>query len=225
MLKKEGRINDAIIENMLSWHHSGFHVYVGNRIWPDDETALENLAKYIIRACFSQQRMVYIPVGNTADGVAKVIYTSKDGRTQKTFDALDWLSQLVVHIPDKYELVVRYYGFYSNKSRGLRKKAEKDDEIPAIMPGELSSNQFRRNWARLIQKIYEIDPLCCPNCQNKKAIISFIEKPLLIKKILQHLNLWDTCNHDPPQKDLPHILRIDLRRFGFKKIPPYDYWN
>ncbi len=82
-----------------------------------------NLAKYIIRACFSQQRMVYIPVGNTADYVTKVIYTSKDGRTQKTFDALDWLAQLVVHIPDKYEQVVRYYGFYSNKSRRLRSKA------------------------------------------------------------------------------------------------------
>ncbi len=26
MLKKEGKINDAIIENMLSWNHSGFHV-------------------------------------------------------------------------------------------------------------------------------------------------------------------------------------------------------
>jgi hypothetical protein len=68
---------------MLSWNHSGFHVYVGARIWPDDETALSNLAKYIIRACFSQQRMVYIPLENSADGVAKVIYTSKDGRTKK----------------------------------------------------------------------------------------------------------------------------------------------
>ena len=50
MLKKEGKINDATIENMLSWHHSGFHVYIGNRIWPDDESGLENLAKYIVRA-------------------------------------------------------------------------------------------------------------------------------------------------------------------------------
>jgi hypothetical protein len=28
MLKKEGKINDAIIDNRLSWHHSGFHVYI-----------------------------------------------------------------------------------------------------------------------------------------------------------------------------------------------------
>ena len=85
MLKKEGKINDSIIENMLSWRHSGFHVYVGNRINPDDETGLENLAKYIIRACFSQQRMIYIPVAKSVNGVAKIIYTSKDGKPKKNF--------------------------------------------------------------------------------------------------------------------------------------------
>jgi len=28
---------------------------------------LENLAKYIVRACFSQQRMIYIPVEKSSD--------------------------------------------------------------------------------------------------------------------------------------------------------------
>jgi hypothetical protein len=114
MLKKEGKINDAIIENMRSWHHSGFHVYLGPRIWPDEEKGLENLARYIIRACFSQQRMVYIPAQEASDGTAKVIYTSKDGKHRQTFDAVDWLARLVVHIPGRYEHMVRYYGYYSN---------------------------------------------------------------------------------------------------------------
>jgi hypothetical protein len=62
MLKKEGKINDAVIENMLSWRHTGFHVHIGARIWPEDETALGNLAKYIVRASFSQKRMLYAVV-------------------------------------------------------------------------------------------------------------------------------------------------------------------
>jgi hypothetical protein len=48
---------------------------------------------------------------------------------------------------------VRYYGFYSNKSRGMRKKANTDDRIPAIIPNEMSSKEFRQNWARLIQTL------------------------------------------------------------------------
>jgi hypothetical protein len=85
--------------------------------------------------------------------VATVIYTFKDGRTRKTFDAMDWLAQLVMHIPDRYEQTVRYYGRYSNKIRGLLKKIGSDGAIPTIIPGEMSSKKFRRNWARLIQKI------------------------------------------------------------------------
>jgi len=135
MLKAEGKINDVVIENMMNWpparrayslrlgeHHSGFNVYCGRAIWPHNEDGLENLARYIIRASFSQERMTYIAASDSSDGVSKVIYQSKDGTSTKTFNALDWLAQLVTHIPHKGEQMVRYYGYYSNKSRGLRKK-------------------------------------------------------------------------------------------------------
>ncbi len=108
MLKKEGKINDAIIENMLSRRHTGFHVHIGARIRPEDETALGNTAKYIVRAIFSRERMLYIPAEKSADGVAKVVCTSKDGKTGQTFDALDWLARIVVHIPNKYEQLAGY---------------------------------------------------------------------------------------------------------------------
>ncbi|MFK5952761.1 MAG: transposase [Desulfobacterium sp.] len=38
--------------------------------------------------------------------------------------ALDWLAKLVTHIPSRYEQTIRYYGWYSNKSRGMRKKID-----------------------------------------------------------------------------------------------------
>ena len=71
MLKKEGKITDAVIENTMSWNHSGSHVHIGERIQPNDEQGLEKLARYIIRACFSQERMVYIPVKKSIDEVQK----------------------------------------------------------------------------------------------------------------------------------------------------------
>ncbi len=51
---------------------------------------------------------------------------------------------------------VRYYGNYSNKTRGMRQKAECDDDTPALIELPLSSTAWRKNWARLIQKIYEV---------------------------------------------------------------------
>ncbi|MFO7838807.1 MAG: hypothetical protein R6X08_04830 [Desulfosalsimonadaceae bacterium] len=38
-------------------------------------------------------------------------YESKDGRTSKTFEALDWLLQLTTHIPNRREQMVRCYSY------------------------------------------------------------------------------------------------------------------
>ena len=147
--------------------------------------------------------MTYIAASDSSDGVSKVIYQSKDGTSTKTFDALDWLAQLVTHIPNKGEQMVRYYGFYSNKSRGLRKKAGTDDQVPALIDSDISRKAFRKNWARLIQKIYHVDPLLCPKCMGSMKIISFIEDSEIVKKILKHLNLWDVKRKPPPRANDP----------------------
>jgi hypothetical protein len=203
MLKSEGKINDLMIENMMNWRHSGFNVYCGKAIWPHNEEGLENLARYIIRASFSQERMAYIAADESADGTAKVIYESKDAKTSKTFDALDWLAQLLTHIPKESEQMVRYYGYYSNKSRGLRKKAGTDDEVPALIDSDISRQAFRKNWARLIQKIYNVNPLLCSKCLGSMRIISLIDDQQLVKKILKHLSLWDVKRKPPARANGP----------------------
>jgi hypothetical protein len=57
MLLAKGKITQEMIAMLSKWRHSGFHVFCGNRISPSDDTAMENLARYIIRASFSQERM------------------------------------------------------------------------------------------------------------------------------------------------------------------------
>jgi hypothetical protein len=69
---------------MDKWRHTGFNVFCGLRILPWQKRSMENLARYIIRASFSQERMTYIR------DEAKVIYQSKDVREEKIFDALEW---------------------------------------------------------------------------------------------------------------------------------------
>ncbi len=68
------------------------------------------------------------------------------------------------------------------------------------------SKESKQNWATLIQRIYEVDPLVCPKCQGTMRIISFIEELDIIEKILRHLDLWDIRNYDPPKKISNYIL-------------------
>jgi hypothetical protein len=108
------------------------------------------------------------------DHEATVIYKAKsipggrsgDGKDQKVFPALEWLAAMCSHIPNRGEQMVRYYGFYSNVSRGKRQMAGKDDDVPCILEPQENVKAFRKSWSLLIQKIYETDPLVCPKNQG-----------------------------------------------------------
>ena len=139
MLLSKGKITQDLVNVLMSWRHSSFNVFCGPRIQPGEQEAMENLARYIIRASFSQERMTYIPEES------KVIYQSKDGKEEKVFDALEWLAAMCSHVPNKGEQMVRYYGYYSNVSRGKRKKQDHDGLITSILEPDGSSREYRKN--------------------------------------------------------------------------------
>jgi len=114
------------------------------------------------------QGMTYIPEE------AKVIYQSKDGKEEKVFDALEWLAAMpacacrtqtgALMCPIRESKwsdteFIRLRSYYSNVSRGKRQKENQDGHIPYILEQEGSKKEYRKNWARLIQKIYACPPV------------------------------------------------------------------
>ena len=55
----------------------------------------------------------------------------------RTLSALDFVAELSVHVPDRRGHTVHY-------------------------PGPLSRKAFRRSWAELLKKVWNIDALLCP---------------------------------------------------------------
>ena len=73
-------------------------------------------------------------------------------------------------------------------------------------------------WRECIKKIWKDDPLICPECQSEMRIISFIEKPEIIKKILKYLDLWEeTSSRDPPfAPEIPEeIVYVPIEDVGW----------
>jgi len=103
MLLSKNRITDDLISMRISWRYSGFNVCCGPRIQLGEQEAMEDLARHIIRASFSQERMPYVAEE------AKVICQSKPcprprsgkGKEEKVFDALEWLAAVCSHAPNK----------------------------------------------------------------------------------------------------------------------------
>ena len=92
-------------------------------------------------------------------------------RNFQVMPGAEWLALLCKHIPDRYEHLVRYVGWYSNRARGERaKKALPQDGLFLLSSGEELATEFaaraRATWARLIRKVYEADPLECPQCKG-----------------------------------------------------------
>jgi hypothetical protein len=114
--------------------------------------------------------------------------------------------------------MVRYYCWYSNVCRGNRQKEKTDTAIPNIIEADETSPAKRTAWARLIQKIYEVDPLTCPKCKGAMKIISFIDQPEVIKAILQHSGLWERESRTPPKTKPP-----PSEYYTDEQTPLYDY--
>jgi len=58
----------------------------------------------------------------------------------------------------------------------------------------------------MIRKVFEVDPLLCPTCGGKLRIISFIEEPKVIDRIIAHLKLIFEAERPPP----PHNIQQEL---------------
>jgi len=47
-----------------------------------------------------------------------------------------------------------------------------DEQVPFLIDTDIDSKEFRKNWGRLIQKVYSRDPLVCPKCNGKMKVIA-----------------------------------------------------
>jgi hypothetical protein len=128
----------------------------------------------------------------------KVIYQYGDGDTDRVeMDYLDFIARLTTHIPDKGQVMIRYYGLYSNAHRGVMKKQGRATSImPILTPPP--PKQASPGWRELIRKVYQVDPLTCPACGAQMKVIAFITNYAVIDKIIHHLGVTFTHQRPPP---------------------------
>ena len=75
------------------------------------------------------------------------------------------------HIPDKGQVMVRYYGLYASAHRGKVRKANRVPFVPGLVeeaPAPLTS----KGWAEMIRKVYEVDPMICPRCGSPAVLMA-----------------------------------------------------
>ena len=223
----EDKIEPEVVENMRSWEHSGFSVDQSVRLPAGDQAGIERLTQYMTRCPFSLSRLV--KVTDTGQLIYKTEKSScrsfpeptGDGmqagpkRNYQILSPLDFLAEFTQHIPPKGSHLVRYYGWYSNKSRGMRKKAAAEASAEPSSESEDSASaaasRCSQSWAMLIKRVYEVDPLCCPKCGGQMKVVSFIEpaQAEVIEAILKHCGLWQASAPRAPPDVEDLVLELD----------------
>jgi hypothetical protein len=210
-LQKKELIDDGTIQQILSQHHTGFSVWVGDPI--SDSESKKFIARYIERGPVSLEKL------SITDGI--VAYKTKDNKVHE-FEPMEFLALLTSHLPSAYESITRYYGNYSCRTRGeLAKKlrlsekaklgAAEDNLEP--LPEPLPRPSLK--WATCMRKMLEINPLECPRCKADMRIIAFIDDSKEISKIMKSLNI-------PVQNNPDKIPRAPPTDDFVQDMPNYD---
>ena len=211
-------LSQELANNLLSWKHSGFSIDNSIRIAASDNKAREAIAQYMARCPVSLNKIIYEPFKGKV--IFKTKYNKYFKENLKVYNADEFIARLAQHIPLPRIRLIRYFDLYSSKSRGKWKDWEhvsklapdswkeqnrieiqdegEDIAEPANQSDDISAKKSKATWARLIAKIYEVDPLTCPKCGSEMKILSVIMDTCEIKKILKHLM---KTNKAPPGVD------------------------
>jgi hypothetical protein len=139
-------------------------------------------------------------------------------------DYLEFIARVTSHVPDKGQVMVRYYGLYANAHRGkARRKAR-----PAAVPLRTVEEELRRipakGWAAMIRKVYEVDPMRCPRRGGRMKVVAFLTEPPVVDRIIDHLKLTFAAEKPPPEAVLKVFLWKADPAGGFFADPPTEHF-
>ncbi len=202
---KKKLINANLATKLVNWRHSGFSVDNAVGIPAFSDKARESLSQYIARPPLSLKKISIQENGETT----VISYTSNNdffkGKTE-TLPVTRFLLELTQHIPPRGSQYIRRYGLYASRTKGKWMKMPhvvrhappgwKKEHLEPSEPEQpyseesafsVSDKESRCTWARLIARVYEVDPLICSRCGSPMRIIAVITEPEEVRKILRHL--------------------------------------
>ena len=213
LLMKEKLITPLVKEQMQSWRHCGFSIDGSVKIIPRETEKTLRLLRYMARNPVANERLLY----ESSTGKVTILSTKKWQGERKTvahYNALEFLALLSLQIPPQGSHLTRYFGYYSSRSRSIRKPKQ------TPLPQEDSPNlkACRKRWRDLIKLVFEIDPLTCPKCNSPMKISAFILKNKEIENILWDLRIDEG---EPPSTGPPKWLLALQSKEWIEENPNY----
>jgi hypothetical protein len=174
---------------------AGFSLHAGVMAEVHQRDKLERLCRYISRPAVSEKRLALTANGNVRYQL-KTPY--RDGTTHVIFEPLDFIARLAALVPKPRVNLTRFHGVFApnskHRARVTPAKRGKGSKPNACAEGQEKTPSERRasmSWAQRLKRVFNIDVETCRACGGAVRIIACIEDPLVIEKILAHLDKQD----------------------------------
>jgi len=173
---------------------AGFSLHAGVATKTRERKKLERLCRYISRPAVSEGRLELTSRGNVRYEL-KTPYT--DGTTHVMFEPLDFMAKLAALVPKPRANLTRYHGVLAPNSKhrihvtpARRGKGGASAQEPTVEKEKKPPADAHREmtWAQRLKRVFNIDVTNCSPCGGVVKIIASIEDPLVIKRILDHLD-------------------------------------
>jgi hypothetical protein len=136
--------------------------------------------------------------------MARASRCSHARRSGSSLDPLEWLARMRDRIPDPGQHRTLFNGEYSNRVRGSGHPDEREAHA-----GEAPEPRKRCSptWARLIARVYQVDPLVCTRCGQRMSTIGFVTDQMAVQEVLDHIGLSspEAAKPPPPGRE---VLRV-----------------
>ena len=203
-LVRREKISDDFKNAMLSWAHSGFSLDASRRIRRGRRDQLKTLLKYMVRHPFDPRGIEYRPEEGTVRYRASRMHATRKTDTFEV-DAVEFIAIIAQHIPHRNRHQVRFYGaaHHAVRKRLGLSGVNVDSQMPKV-----TAAKGRKSWARLIWKLYGVDPLVCGKCGGDRRILAIVFDRASIKRILTHLGHPTTLPAHKPARAPPGSPRV-----------------
>lgn len=138
-------------------HKEGFYVYAPPSKFKSYTELIKYVCRYVARPVMAESRII------DYDGIYVTFWYQRHKDNLiivEKVHAFEFISRLIIHIPDKNFKQIRYYGAYHNST------ILKIDIVKFISSEKRNLIKSLNTWRTMITISFSIDPLNCPVCNS-----------------------------------------------------------
>ena len=139
----------------------GFYVYSPPSKFKSVDALIKYVTRYVSRPVMAESRIL------NYDGTYVTFWYQRHEDNKIVIEkihAFEFISRIILHIPEKNQKYIRYYGCYNESTKIVTSKMK--EMFRKFNQKSIELKKTITKWRLNIQFSFNIDPLKCPNCDT-----------------------------------------------------------